>query len=121
MINVATVSDIVHALERAAHGSGEGVFNIPGYDTLPLSEVIRKWGVAGVPLPGTMIRPLYNIRRRLLRSQFSYGINRKRMHLGLVLDGERAKEVLNYVPSEPIQWPVGGPIRSSVADASFLR
>ena len=115
MINVSTVDDIVCALERATHGSGEGVFNIPGFDTLPLSEAIRKWGVQGVPVPETIIRPLYNIRRRVSGSQFSYGINRKRMHLGLVLDGTRAREVLDYTPKTPIHWPIGGPVVSSMA------
>lgn len=121
MINVSTVDDIVRALEKAAHGSGEGVFNIPGYDTLPLSEAIRKWGVRGVPVPETVIRPLYNFRRRFSGSQFSYGINRKRMHLGLVLDGTRAKQVLGYEPQTPIHWPVGGPVTRTMAEEQELR
>jgi UDP-glucose 4-epimerase len=115
MINVATVADIVRAIEKATHGSGEGVFNVPGYDSLPLSVAIRKWGVTGIPVPGTLIRPLYNFRRRLLGSQFSYGINRKRMHLGLVLDGSRAREVLEYTPQNPVHWPNGGAVNANFA------
>jgi UDP-glucose 4-epimerase len=115
MINVATVDDIVAALERATHGSGEGVFNVPGFDTLPLTEVIRKWGVQGVPVPGSVIRPIYALRRRILGGQFAYGINRKRMHLGLVLDGSRAKEELGYVPTSPIHWPLGERLAGTMA------
>ena len=111
MVNVATISDIVVALEKATHGSGEGVFNVPGYDTLPLSECIRKWGIRGLPLPGTLVRPLYAFRHRFRGSEFSYGINRKRMHYGLVLDGTRAREVLGFSPDNPVDWPVGGPTR----------
>lgn len=117
MVNVATIADIVVALEKATHGSGEGVFNIPGYDTLPLSESIRKWGTPGLALPGPMVRPLYQWRHRLRGSDFSYGINRRRMHYGLVLDGNRARDVLDYMPEHPVDWPVGGPIRRPVKEA----
>lgn len=110
MVNVATIADIVAALERATHGSGEGVFNIPGYDTLPLSECMRKWGIRQIPAPGAVIQPLYRLRHTLVGSNFSYGMNRRRMHYGLVLDGTRAREVLGYAPQNPIDWPVGGPV-----------
>lgn len=105
MVNVATVADITAALERAAHGSGEGVFNIPGFDTLPLSSAIARWGTPQVPAPGPLIAPLYNLRHRVLGTDFSYGMNRRRMHYGLVLDGTRAKERLGYVPSHAVAWP----------------
>lgn len=111
MVNVATVSDLVAACEAATHGSGEGVFNIPGADTLPLSEAIRKWGSTALPLPGPLVRPAYNLRHRLTGSEFSYGLNRYRMHFGLVLDGTRAREVLGYEPRTPVDWPRGGPVR----------
>jgi UDP-glucose 4-epimerase len=108
MVNVATIEDIVRAIELATHGSGEGVFNIPGADTLPLSECIRKWGTPGIPLPGEVIRPLYTLRHWVTGSNFSYGINRNRMHLGLILDGTRARNVLGYVPRHPVHWPRTG-------------
>lgn len=111
MVNVATVSDLVAALEKATHGSGEGVFNIPGYDTLPLSEALRKWGTPATPAPSMVIERLYNLRHRLTGSEFSYGLNRHRMHFGLVLDGTRAKQVLHYTPESPVDWPIGGPVR----------
>jgi UDP-glucose 4-epimerase len=110
MVNVATIADIVRALELATHGSGEGVFNIPGYDTLPLSECARHWGTPMFPAPGPFIRRAYNLRHRLTGGEFSYGLNRKRMHFGLVLDGTRARQELGYVPAHPVDWPVGGPI-----------
>src|SRR5690606_38543709 len=90
MVNVATIGDLVHAIELATHGSGEGVFNIPGFDTLPLTECIRKWGGNQLPMPGLLIKQLYNLRHTLTGSEFSYGLNRHRMHFGLVLDGTRA-------------------------------
>lgn len=111
MVNVATIADIVVAMELATHGSGEGVFNVPGFDTLPLTESIRKWGTLGVPAPGPMIRSLYRARHALSGGTFSYGINRRRMHYGLILDGNRAQDVLGYTPENPVDWPNGGPVR----------
>lgn len=110
MVNVATVADIVGALEKATHGSGEGVFNIPGFDTLPLTEAIRKWRTPSIPVPGPLVSKAYDLRHRLTGSGFSYGLNRNRLHLGLVLDGHRAKDVLGYSPSNPVDWPLGGKI-----------
>lgn len=110
MINAATIADIVHGIELATHGSGEGVFNIPGYDTLPLSTAMARWGTPGLPMPGSLIRPLYTLRHMVSGANFSYGINRGRMHYGLILDGTRAREVLGYTPQHPVDWPVGGPL-----------
>jgi len=107
MVNVSTIADLVDAVEKATHGSGEGVFNVPGHDTLPLSECVRKWGTPCVPMPGTMIRPAYRAWHMASGSGFRYGLNRKRMHYGLVLDGTRAKTVLGYVPNNPVDWPRG--------------
>lgn len=114
MVNVATVSDLVIALEKATHGSGEGVFNVPGFDTLPLSEALRKWGTPSLPMPGRVIAKLYDLRHTLTGSEFSYGLNRHRLHFGLVLDGTRARDVLGYAPDNPVDWPIGGPVRRSV-------
>lgn len=108
MVNVASIQDIVGALEKATHGSGEGVFNVPGYDTLPLTEALRKWGTPSVGVPGPLVSKAYNLRHRLTGSKFSYGLNRNRLHLGLVLDGHRAKDVLGYSPRNPVDWPHGG-------------
>jgi len=107
MVNLASTADTVRALELATHGSGEGVFNVPGADTLPLSEAARRWGAVEIPSPAAAIRAVYGIRHFFTGSQFRYGANRQRMHFGLVLDGTRAARELGYAPSHPIDWPVG--------------
>lgn len=104
MVNVASAEDLVHALELATHGSGEGVFNIPGFDTLPLSEAARAWGTPMIGMPEPFIKPLYALRHRITGSDFAYGIHRKQLHLGLVLDGTRARDILGYQPQNPVQW-----------------
>lgn len=104
MVNVASAEDLVSALELATHGSGEGVFNIPGLDTLPLSEAARAWGTPMIGMPEPLIRPLYKLRHWVTGSDFAYGIHRDQMHFGLILDGTRAARVLGYRPQHPVQW-----------------
>ncbi|MCB9762388.1 MAG: NAD-dependent epimerase/dehydratase family protein [Alphaproteobacteria bacterium] len=106
MMNLLSIEDTVQALDIAARAFGVlGVFNIPGADTLPLSECIRLWGRVGIPTPGSLMAPIYRARRRLRGHDFSYGMNRRRFHFGSVLDGTRARQVLGYLPENPIDWP----------------
>lgn len=105
MLNVASLRDVVEVLRLAVRAPEHGVYNVPGYDTLPLSVAIRKWGRIGVPMPSTWITPLYRLRRKVGGHDFRYGMNRRRFHYSGVLDGRRAREVLGYVPAHPVAWP----------------
>ena len=104
MINVASMKDIVRALHAAVRAPEHGVFNVPGYDTLPLSLAIRKWGRLAIALPGAWLTPLYRWRRRFGGHDFRYGMNRRRFHYSGVLDGRRARDVLGYTPTVAIDW-----------------
>ena len=105
MINLLSIDDASTALVKALFSDAQGVFNVPGADTLPLSACIRSWGRVGLPVPGGWMTPLYRWRARLTGHDFRYGMNRRRFHYSGVLDGRRAREVLLYVPSHPILWP----------------
>ncbi|MCB9746528.1 MAG: hypothetical protein H6740_28390 [Alphaproteobacteria bacterium] len=108
MLNLLSLDDAAEALARGALAFGvEGVFNIPGADTLPLSQVIRLWGRPGIPLPGRTLEPLYRARRLVRGSEFSYGLMRQRLHYSGVLDGARAKAELGFEPHHGIRWPQG--------------
>ncbi len=107
MTNVLSIDDAVRALELAGKAFGvQGVFNIPGKDTLPLSSIARQWGVPGMPVPGGLASAFYRTRRRLRGHDFSYGMNRRRFHFCSVLDGTRARQVLGYVPRTDVDWPI---------------
>ena len=107
MLNLISIADIVRALELACKADGvQGVVNIPGADSLPLSECIHRWGRSSIPLPETVLSPLYRLRRKLRGAEFSYGMNRRRFHYASVPDGTRAAELLGYRPQNPIDWPL---------------
>ncbi len=105
MVNVVTLADLAAALVTAVTRVGvQGVFNIPGADTLPLSSLIHAAGRADVGLPGPLLAPLYRWRSRALGTDFRYDLNAARFHYNAILDGRRAREVLGYVPRNPVDW-----------------
>jgi UDP-glucose 4-epimerase len=104
MINLLTVADAARALHLALGSGQQGVFNIPGADTLPLSSVIRRSGRRQVPLPEPLLRPLYRLRRAVTGFGFRYDLNAARFHWGVVLDGTRAEDTFGYRPTTPIDW-----------------
>lgn len=105
MINVLSIADCVRALRLAIHHRAPGVFNIPGADTLPLSEIIARCGRLDIPVPGPLLAPLYRLRARTVGFEFRYDQNFRRFHFGGVLDGARADKDLGYRPEQPIAWP----------------
>lgn len=106
MLNVLSLEDATLALRLAVRAGGtQGLFNVPGADTLPLTACIRLSGKLDVPVPGPVLAPFYEVRRRLRGAQFSYRINRGRFHFAAVLDGSQARRVLGYEPLHPVKWP----------------
>lgn len=105
VVNLLSVEDAARALHLGLFAERQGVFNIPGKDTLPLSVAIRRWGSTGVPLPGPLLDPLYRLRRMLWDTDFRYDLNRTRFHFGGILDGSRARRELGYVPEHGVDWP----------------
>ena len=82
MINVLSLQDAVEAFGAAATSSAVGVFNIPGFDTLPLTRAIAESMRIDIPIPA-----------------------RPRARFGGVLDGKRARDAFGYVPRTPVHWP----------------
>lgn len=105
MLNVLSLDDAVAAIASAARSTHTGVFNIPGADTLPLSRAIAETVRLDIQVPGPLLAPLYGLRRRIVGFEFRYDLNLRRFHFGGVIDGSRARRLLGYVPSHPVQWP----------------
>ena len=119
MLNLLSTGDAVRAHLAALRAPVQGLFNIPGRDTLPLSRLIALAGRTSVPVPGPVLAPLYRLRRAAVGTQFHYRMNAPRLHLGGVLDGSRARSDLGYEPRVPISWEVTR--RSLVEQRPVLR
>lgn len=109
MLNVLSLEDVVIAFAAALRSDAIGVFNIPGYDTLPLSRAIAECLRIDVPIPGPMIAPLYRLRRLVAGFDFRYDLNIRRFHFGGVVDGSRARAALGYVARHPVRWETSQP------------
>ncbi len=106
MLNVLSLDDAAEAFVRALDTEAQGVFNIPGADTLSLRHLIHLWGRAELPVPGPLVGPLYRVRGRVRRNRgFDYAANRRRFHFNGVIDGTRAHKELGYRPQHPLTWP----------------
>jgi len=104
MLNVLSQSDAARAVALAVVGNARGVFNIPGRDTLPLSDLTHRCRRLGIVLPGPLLTPLYSLRTRFTGARFHYAIDRNRMHYAGILDGEKARRSLGYTPEQSIQF-----------------
>lgn len=105
MLNVLSLDDAADGIVLALRSPASGVYNLAGADTLPLSRLIARWGRRAVALPGPLLHPLYRLRRRATGLDFRYDLNRRRFHLGGIVDDARARRDLGYAPSHPIAWP----------------
>ena len=104
MINLISELDVGAAVTAAV----EGVFNIPGLYTLPLSEMVARAGCRSVSLPGAVLKPIYRLRSALTGADFRYDQNQWRFHFSGVIDGRRAREKLGYVPKHGVVWTNNG-------------
>jgi nucleoside-diphosphate-sugar epimerase len=105
MLNLLSLPDLTRALFLAAHVQEQGIFNIPGKDTLPLSAVIERSQRLHLYAPGPLVSWLYQARSWTRRNKdFRYDLNRERFHLSAILDGSRASLILGYQPQHPILW-----------------
>ncbi|HMR73840.1 MAG TPA: NAD-dependent epimerase/dehydratase family protein [Polyangiaceae bacterium] len=104
MLNLLSLDDAVDAVVRAVDSDVEGVLNIPGADTLPLSRVIALAQRSGFGVPGPLLTPLYGARASTRGLEFRYDMNHRRFHFSAILDGTRAKELLAYEPLRPLNW-----------------
>jgi UDP-glucose 4-epimerase len=105
MLNLLTLEDAARALVLALRAPTNGIFNVPGADTLPLSRAITLWGKTGLAVPGPMLAPLYAVRASALGMEFRYDMNHRRFHFSAILDGRRARDVLGYRPERALCWP----------------
>lgn len=107
MVNVVSLSDAERALRLAALSDATGTFNIPGKDSLPLSELIHRARRIDLALPGPILTPLYLLRARATGFRFHYETDRLRFHHGCILDGSAARERLHYTPLVSVSFEPG--------------
>lgn len=108
MLNLISLEDLARALCLGLWGP-EGVYNVPGRDTLPLSTLVERCGRLGVPVASFLLLPLYRARSLVLGTDFRYDLSRFRFHFSNVLSGRLARDLLGYEPETPLAFPQAAP------------
>ena len=104
IINVISIADLVAATLLATLSEAQGIYNIPGRDTLSMAALIRLAGHAPLAAPGVLMAPLYRARAWVEGSEFRYDLNHWRFHFNGTLSGDRAETDLGYVPQAPVDF-----------------
>lgn len=104
MFNVISPLDLANAIKLSLNYKKNGVFLIPGYETLPLSEIIEKAGKTAIPLPISALKAHSWFRDKNNRNNFNFTTNQKRFRYGSVVLGDLAEKELAYTPKNPINW-----------------
>ncbi|PIE21020.1 MAG: hypothetical protein CSA66_00160 [Proteobacteria bacterium] len=112
-VNLLSVDDAAKALSLAVLTEAQGIYNIPGADTLPLTRVIRFYGRRDYAVIEPLLYPLYALRARTIGRDFRYRLNRAKFHFSGVMDGSKAARELGYIPSHPIDWPDEAELREA--------
>ena len=106
--------DAVETLRLATVGSRPGTFNVAGAGAMPLSQVLRRTGRTGVPVP----RPLIAVAGSATGNSGVLDFTAEEacyLAYGRVVDTERLRTQFGYTPrfttAETVQSVLGGPQR----------
>lgn len=90
--------DVVRAIQLALHGTARGVFNIAGFETVPLS-VFAKWtGEPSVPIPSGLIPLASRLSSFMSGRASATSATTPHLNYGFTLDTERARLELGFEP-----------------------
>lgn len=104
MINLIHVKDVIRAIQLAIHKNVQGIFNIAGKETAPLSDFAHLVGAITVPIPQTLVVPLGLLAKQLGLSKFDPRTNIDRIKYSCLLDTTKAKEILGFEPQHHIKF-----------------
>ena len=90
--------DVVRAAQLALHSTARGVFNIAGFETVPLSVVANWTGRGSVALPSSFISLTSRISSLLGVGQSASGVDSPHLRYGFSLDTGRARSELGFEP-----------------------
>ncbi len=104
MINLIHVKDVIRAIQIAIHKNVQGIFNIAGKETAPLSDFAHLCGAMTFTVPQTLVVPLGLLAKQLGLSKFDPRTNIDRIKYAALLDTAKAKDVLGFEPQHHIKF-----------------
>jgi hypothetical protein len=94
--------DVARAVQMAVHGRGQGIYNLAGGESLPLSVLARWTRRPSVPVPGALLDWLAAGARLAGRDHLRSSMDGASLRYGFTLDTRRAERELGFRPASRI-------------------
>jgi UDP-glucose 4-epimerase len=104
LVNLLHMKDVIQAITLALERGVQGIYNIAGRDTAPISVFAALNGRAIVSLPELALPAVNWVQRKLGLTDYYYSVDKERHKYTALLDISRAERDLGYKPQGRIEF-----------------
>jgi UDP-glucose 4-epimerase len=104
LVNLLHMKDVIQAIVAALEKQSQGVYNIAGRDTAPISWFAELNGRSIVSLPEPVLPAVNWLQRKLGLTQYYYSVDKQRHKYTALLDISKAVKELGYRPEGRIEF-----------------
>lgn len=103
-INLLHMKDVIQAIHLAINKNVNGIYNIGGQDTLPITAIANLSHKTIISVPEPLLQPLNWVQRKLGLSKYYYSVDKYRQKYTALLDISKAKRELGFEPQNRIEF-----------------
>ncbi|MDP8224577.1 MAG: NAD-dependent epimerase/dehydratase family protein [Candidatus Lernaella stagnicola] len=104
MVNLLHMKDVIQAITLALEKNLQGIYNIAGRDTAPITTFTRLNGRRLVSLPEPLMSSFNWMQRKLGLTRYYYSVDKDRQKYTALLDISKAQRELGYRPEGRIEF-----------------
>ena len=104
MVNLLHMKDVIQSITLALERNLQGIYNIAGRDTAPITTFTQLNGRRILSLPETALPMVNWIQRKLGLTQYYYSVDKERQKYTALLDITKAQKELGYKPAGRIEF-----------------
>lgn len=108
LINLIHMDDLIQAIRLGIHKNVQGVFNIAGADTAPISTFADINRSRMISLPSFLLGPVNTVMRKLGTTRYYYSVDADRLKYSVLLDTGKAQKVLGFQPRSHVYFQDAG-------------
>jgi UDP-glucose 4-epimerase len=104
MVNLLHMKDVIQSITQAVEKNVQGIYNIAGRDTAPISTFTRLNGRRILSLPEPLLPTVNWVQRKLGLTKYYYSVDKERQKYTALLDISKAHRELGYKPEGRIEF-----------------
>jgi len=104
LINLLHMKDVIQAITLALLKDVQGIYNIAGLDTAPITTFAELNGSTMISLPEPALATINWMQRKLGLTNYYYSVDRERQKYTALLDISKAMKELGYRPKGRIEF-----------------